>query len=177
MASLSSTTETAPVVGATANTLFDPAFIAGLKNTYDGANAQLEIVQNLPRIRLVDEGDSTDLVVTCNKGADLPFAWEVSNVRNFPSTDTTTVSAGNVDGLDVVAITSAVATGKSTLSLSKISNAYMSKYFRCKVTFTTPTPNEVKSSSACFLEINTGGDTESGDDIIIGVHPKKGHGN
>ena len=163
MASLSSTTETAPVVGATANTLFDPAFIAGLKNTYDGANAQLEIVQNLPRIRLVDEGDSTDLVVTCNKGADLTFAWEVSNVRNFPSTDTTTVSAGNVDGLDVVAITSVV--------------AYMSKYFRCKVTFTTPTPNEVKSSSACFLEINTGGDTESGDDIIIGVHPKKGHGN
>ena len=169
MASLSSTTETASVVGATANTLFDPAFVAGLKNTYDGVNAQLEITQNLPRIRLVDEGDSTDLVVTCNKGADLTFTWQVSNVRNFPSADTTTVAAGNVDGLDVVAIASVVGDGKSTLSLSKISNAYMSKFFRCKITFTTPSPSEVKSSSACFLEINTGGETESVDDQVIPI--------
>lgn len=169
MASLTSTSETAPVVGITSNTMFDPAFIAGLTNTFDTTNAQLSIIQNLPKIRLVDEGDSTDLVVTCNKGADLTFTWQVSNVRNFPSTDTATVAAGNVDGLDVVAIASVVGDGKSTLSLSKISNAYMSKYFRCKITFATPSPNEIKSSDPCLLEINTGGETESVDDQVIPI--------
>ena len=108
MASLTSTTETAPVVGITSNTMFDPAFIAGLTNTFDGTNATLSFTQNLPELRRVDELDSTDFIVVCNKAADLTFTWQINNVRNFPSTGTTTLSNGNVNGLDVVAITSVV---------------------------------------------------------------------
>ena len=174
MASLTSTTETAPVVGINSNTMFDPAFIAGLTNTFDGTNATLSFTQNLPELRRVDELDSTDFIVVCNKAADLTFTWQINNVRNFPSTGTTTLSNGNVNGLDVVAITSVVGEGKSTLSLSKISNAYMSKYFRCKVTFTTPSPNEIKNSDPCLIEINTGGPTESTDATIVDAIIKEG---
>tara|TARA_Y100001951_G_C11201185_1_gene217233 strand:+ start:232 stop:744 length:513 start_codon:yes stop_codon:yes gene_type:complete len=162
------------LVGNATHTMRDPAFIAGLTNTFDGTNATLVFVENLPEIRFVDELDSTNFVVVCNKAADLTFTWQISNVKNFPSTDTTTLAAGNVDGLDVITITSVVGEGTSTLSLSKISNAYMSKYFRCKITFTTPSPNEIKNSLSCLLEINTGGSTESTDAKIIDAIIKEG---
>ena len=135
MASLTSTTETASVVGITSNTMFDPAFIAGLTNTFDGTKASLTFTRNLPKIRLVDELDSTDFIVVCNKKADLTFTWQVSNVQNFPSASTTTLSNGDVKGFDIVTITSVVAKGMSTLSLSKISDAYISKFFHCIVAF------------------------------------------
>ena len=160
------------LVGNAIHTMRDPAFIAGLTNTFDGANASLAFTTDLQEIRFVDKGDKATFVVVCNKAADLTFTWQVSNTRNFPSTDTETLTAGNVDGFDVVAITSDVGEGESKLTIDKINTAYMQKYVHCRITFTTPSPNQIKDSIPCLLEINTGGPTESMTDIIVPVVPK-----
>jgi hypothetical protein len=154
------------LVGNLTSTMFDPAFIAGLSNVFDVANADLEIIKNLPTVRLVEKGDSTNLIVSVNKSATLVFTWQVSNVRNFPSTDTTAVAAGNTDGFDVVTIVTGATNPTSTFTLAKIGTAYMSKYLRCKIVFNS---TQTVYSNACLLEINTGGETESVDDQVIPI--------
>ena len=51
------------LVGNAIHTMRDPAFIAGLTNTFDGTKAIISFTQNLPERRLVDELASTDFVV------------------------------------------------------------------------------------------------------------------
>ena len=157
------------LVGNAIHTMRDPAFIAGLMNTFDGANASLAFTTDLQKVRYFDEGDKAIFVVVCNKAADLTFTWQASNVSNFPSTDTETITAGNVDGFDVVTIADVPGEGQSTLTIDKINTAYMQKYIHCRITFATPSPNQIKDSVSCQLEINTGGSTESMADKIIPV--------
>ena len=124
------------VIGNMVHTMRDPAFIAGLVNTFDGTKAPLEIIQNLPKRRLVRKSKSTTLVVSCNKKADLVFTWQTSNVINFPSTDITDVaSASQVSGVDLVTITNTVASGKSSFEISRIGNRFLKQYIRCKVDY------------------------------------------
>ena len=124
------------VIGNMVHTMRDPAFIAGLVNTFDGTKAPLEIIQNLPKRRLVRKSKSTTLVVSCNKKADLVFTWQTSNVINFPSTDITDVaSASQVDGVDLVTITNTVASGRSSFEISRIGNRFLKQYIRCKVDY------------------------------------------
>ena len=124
------------VIGNSVHTMRDPAFIAGLTNTFDGTKAALEIIQNLPKRRLVVKTGSTILIITCNKKADLVFTWQTSNVINFPSTDITDIaSASQADGVDLVTITNTVASGKSSFEISRIGNRFLKQYVRCKVDY------------------------------------------
>jgi hypothetical protein len=124
------------VIGNSVHTMRDPAFIAGLTNTFDETKAALEIIQNLPKRRLVVKTGSTILIITCNKKADLVFTWQTSNVINFPSTDITDIaSASQVDGVDLVTITNTVASGKSNFEISRIGNRFLKQYIRCKVDY------------------------------------------
>ena len=124
------------VIGNMVHTMRDPAFIAGLTNTFDGTKSSLEIIKNLPKLRIVWKNESTTLDINCNKSADLTFTWQVSNVTNFPSTDTTDIaSASHLNGLDLVTITDTVADGESSFVLSRIGDRFSGQYIRCKVDY------------------------------------------
>lgn len=124
------------IIGNWVHTMRDPAFIAGITNTFDGTKSPLEIIKNLPKRRLVDKKESTTLDINCNKSADLTFTWQVSNVANFPSTDITDIaSASHLNGLDLVTITDTVADGESSFVLSRIGDRFLGQYVRCKVDY------------------------------------------
>ena len=123
-------------IGSSIHTMRDPAFIAGLSNTFDGTKASLQIIKNLPTQQLVDKGGDSTLEITCNKTADLTFTWQFSSSINFPTGDITDIaSLSHEGGVDLVTITDTVADGTSSFLLSRIGDRFLAKYIRCKIDY------------------------------------------
>lgn len=160
------------IIGNWVHTMRDPAFIAGLVNTFDGTKAPLRIIQNLPKRRLVNRGDlSTTFIVTCNKKADLIFTWQTSNVINFPSTDITDIaSASQVAGVDLVTITNTVASGKSSFEISRIGDRFLKQYIRCKVDYAYGGEEEFSDSSCDTTDGSTTITCDSSNNIAVGQY-------